>query len=420
MQFTEMSLSPRIFPDHRISKGDISGNWLALGISLMLAACVAPRVPPVVSPPVAPPKIVAPPVAPFAASNWEMLPDWQLLDLVPSWPAFLQSCRVLKSKPDWQEVCSRTEQIDTADSAALRKFYETWFTPYQVRNPDGSEQGMITGYYEPKLYGSRTKTERFRYPLYAVPDDLLTIDLGEAYPQLKDMRLRGRLQGKHVVPYYSRAEIDAKTESSTGTNALKARELFWVDNAVELFFLQIEGSGRIELPDGKLMKVGYADQNGLPYVSIGKKLVQAGELKLEEASMQGIKNWAEKNPDKLPALLAQNPSYVFFREMPDSLSAPLGALGVPLTGEYSLAVDARTIPLGAPVFLSTTYPNDNAPLNRLMLAQDTGGAIRGAVRADFFWGFGEAAATQAGKMKQQGRMWVLFPKGVEPISNLPH
>ncbi|MEJ1958852.1 MAG: MltA domain-containing protein [Nitrosomonadales bacterium] len=270
---------------------------------------------------------------------------------------------------------------------------------------------MITGYYEPKLYGSLTKTPRFCYPIYAVPDDLLTIDLGEAYPQLKDLRLRGRLQGKRVIPYYSRAEIDAKSDSSEDANALKANELFWVDNAVELFFLQIEGSGRIELPDGKLIKIGYADQNGRPYVSIGKKLVEAGELKLEEASMQGIKNWAEKNPDKLPALLAQNPSYVFFRELPDSLSAPLGALGVPLTEEYSLAVDARTIPLGAPVFLSTTYPDNNAPLNRLMLAQDTGGAIRGAVRADFFWGFGEAAATQAGKMKQQGRMWVLFPKG---------
>ena len=405
---------PSFFPGHR----NVLGKWLIFGLSLLFTACVTPSTAPVVPPPViAPQKIVVPTVTPFTASTWQSLPDWQSLDLAPAWPAFLQSCRVLKTKPHWQEVCSNTEQIDTADGAALHKFYETWFTPYQVRNPDGSEQGIVTGYYEPKLYGSRTKTERFRYPLYAVPDDLLTIDLGESYPQLKDMRLRGRLQGKRVVPYYSRAEIDAKADSLSGTNGIKARELFWVDNAVELFFLQIEGSGRIELPDGKLMKVGYADQNGHPYVSIGKKLVEAGELRLEEASMQGIKNWAEKNPAKLPALLAQNPSYVFFREMPDSLSAPLGALGVPLTDEYSLAVDARTIPLGAPVFLSTTYPNDNTPLNRLMLAQDTGGAIRGAVRADFFWGFGEAAAAQAGKMKQQGKMWVLFPKGGEPLSN---
>jgi len=387
-------------------------RFAGFAFSLLLAACVTPPTPPVVTTPVVTPQPV---VTPFAASKWEALPDWQTIDLAPSWPALLQSCRVLKTKPHWQELCARAEKFSTDDSAALRTFYETWFTPFQVRNPDGTEQGMITGYYEPKLYGSRTKTERFKYPLYAVPDDLLTIDLGEAYPQLKDLRLRGRLQGKRVVPYYSRAEIDAKNDTPTGANALKARELFWVDNVVELFFLQIEGSGRIELPDGKLTKVGYADQNEHPYVSIGKKLVEKGELKLEEASMQGIKNWAEKNPDKLPALLAQNPSYVFFRELPDNLSAPLGALGVPLTGGYSLAVDARTIPLGAPIFLSTTYPNDSTPLNRLMLAQDTGGAIRGAVRADFFWGFGETAATQSGKMKQQGKMWVLFPKGGEPI-----
>jgi len=171
------------------------------------------------------------------------------------------------------------------------------------------------------------------------------------------------------------------------------------------------------LPDGNVVKVGYAEQNGHPYISIGKKLVETGELKIEEASMQGIKNWAERHPEKLPALLAQNPSYVFFRELPNGLSAPLGALGVPLTEAYSIAVDARTIPLGAPVFLATTYPNTAEPLNRLMLAQDTGGAIKGAVRADFFWGFGEQAGIQAGCMRQSGQMWVLFPKGMEPALN---
>ncbi len=385
-------------------------KYLAWVLSLLLAACAAPPKPPVA------PSLAAPPAAQFYMSKWEMLPDWQTLDLAPSWPAFLQSCRALKTRPSWQEVCARAEQLGAGssaagDSAALRAFYETWFTPYQIFNPDGSEHGMITGYYEPLLKGSRLMTTRFSYPLYTAPDDLLQIDLGEAYPQLKDLRLRGRLQGKRVVPYYSRAEIDS------GTAPLKGRELFWVDNAVDLFFLQIQGSGRIELPDGSQVKIGYAEQNGHPYNSIGKKLVEMGELKLEAASMQGIKTWAAQHPDKLGALLAQNPSYVFFRELPDSLSAPLGALGVPLTNEYSLAVDARAIPLGVPVFLATTYPGDSAPLNRLMLAQDTGGAIRGAVRADFFWGFGAQAAIQAGKMKQQGRMWVLFPRGGEPMVN---
>ncbi|MBI3222941.1 MAG: MltA domain-containing protein [Nitrosomonadales bacterium] len=381
---------------------------LSAVLLLFLAACTVPTkpvVPPV--PPVVAPPLTLPPVS-FAVSKWEMLPDWQTLDLSPSWGAFIESCRALKHKPAWQTVCAQAGEMTPADNALLRSFFEEHFTPYQVFNPDGSPQGLITGYYEPKLPGSRSKTERFRYPLYAVPDDLLSIDLGELYPQLKDMRLRGRLQGRQVLPYYSRGEIEA------GKGALQGRELFWVENAVDLFFLQIQGSGRIELPDGSLVKVGYADQNGHPYQSIGKKLIEMGELKVEEASMQGIKLWAEQHPDKLDALLAKNPSYVFFRELPNQLTAPLGALGVPLTDAYSIAVDPRTIPLGAPVFLSTTYPNSATALNRLMLAQDTGGAIKGAVRADFFWGFGEQAGVQAGKMKQSGQMWVLFPKGAEP------
>lgn len=344
----------------------------------------------------------------FTPSKWETLPDWATTDLTPSWAALLQSCRVLKTRPQWQTICIDANLIDKTDNQAQREFYELKMNPFQVFNQDGSEQGTITGYYEPLLKGSRSRSERFRYPIYAAPEDMLEIDLGEAYPQLKGQRLRGRLSGKRVVPYFKRAEIDA------GTVPLKGRELYWVENAVELFFLQIQGSGRIELADGRQIKIGYADQNGHPYVSIGRKLIEMGEMKLEDASMQSIKAWGERNPDRLNALLDMNPSYVFFRELPENLSAPLGALGVPLTNEYSIAVDPRAIPLGLPVFLATTHPNTTTPLNRLMLAQDTGGAIRGAVRADFFWGFGEKAASQAGRMKQQGRMWVLFPKGGEP------
>lgn len=369
---------------------------------LFLAACVSHKKPPIeVTPP-------AVPISPFAVSKWEILPDWQSLDLQQTWQAFGKGCGALKNKPNWKVVCAKSGELVQPDNATLRGFFEENFTPYQVFNPDGASQGLITGYYEPKLYGSRERTDKFRYPLYGVPDDLLTIELSEVYPELKNMRLRGRLQGKKVVPYYNRADIDSNKA------ALQGRELFWVDNAVDLFFLQIQGSGRIELPDGSLMKVGYADQNGHPYTSIGKKLVEMGGLKLEEASMQGIKKWAERNPDKLNDLLEKNTSYVFFRELANELSAPLGALGVPLTEEYSIAVDPRTIPLGSPVFLATTHPNTAQPLNRLMMAQDVGGAIRGAVRADFFWGFGEQAGAQAGKMKQKGELWVLFPKGAEP------
>ena len=367
-----------------------------------LTACTSPK-----PPSQAIPEVVAP-YPPFAVSKWEMLPDWQTIDLQPSWAAFSQSCKSLRNKAGWQPVCGRANALAQPDNPALRAFFEAEFTPYQVFNPDGSAQGLITGYYEPRLFGNRIKTARFRYPVYGVPDDLLTIDLGEVYPQLKDLRLRGRIQGKRVVPYYNRGEIDK------GNATLQGRELFWVDNAVELFFLQIQGSGRIQLPDGSMVKVGYAEQNGHPYTSIGKKLVEMGAFTLDQSSMQNIKLWAEQNPDKLDNMLAQNPSYVFFRELPNDLPAPLGALGVPLTNEYSMAVDARTIPLGAPVFLATTYPNTAEPLNRLMLAQDTGGAIRGAVRGDFFWGFGEQAGAQAGRMKQVGQMWVLFPRGAEP------
>jgi membrane-bound lytic murein transglycosylase A len=194
------------------------------------------------------------PAEPFAVSKWDMLPDWQSTDLQPAWAAFWQSCNALKNKPAWQTVCARADQMAQPDNNALHAFFEEDFTPYQVYNPDGSSQGLITGYYEPKLYGSRVRTARFRFPIYAPPNDLLTIDLGDAYPQLKDLRLRGRLQGNRVVPYYNRSEID------NGKAPLQGRELFWVDNAVDLFFLQIQGSGRIELPDGSLVKVGYADQ----------------------------------------------------------------------------------------------------------------------------------------------------------------
>jgi membrane-bound lytic murein transglycosylase A len=388
----------------------------ALGMSLCLVACQStPPVPPMMAtPPVVAPVVVSQvvvskpvdvvtPILPapkLVASHWIALPNWPTDDLTAGWAAMLQSCRALHAKPQWEAVCAQSALVDKSDAAAQQAFYEANFTPYQLFNADGTAQGLITGYYEPLLKGSRVKTPRFRYPLY--------VELSEVYPQLKGMRLRGRLQGKRIVPYANRGEIEA------GLVALKGRELFWVENAVELFFLQIQGSGRIELPDGQQIKVGYDNQNGHPYVSIGKKLIEMGELKASEASMQGIKKWAEQHPERLADLLATNPSYVFFRESAGNLSAPLGSLGVPLTNEYSLAVDVRTIPLGAPVFLATTRPLDATPLNRLMFAQDTGGAIKGAVRADFFWGFGDQAGVQAGRMKQKGQLWLLLPKGMNP------
>ncbi len=384
-------------------------SMLVMGI-LVAGCCTCP--PPVVKVET----VVKPPVGKaspdFMLGKWEDLPDWLSQDFSASWPALQQSCHALRFKPIWLPICDAASKVSTDDVMAQRNFYQTWFTPYQVFNPDGTDTGLITGYYEPLLKGSRTRSERFAYPIYAPPDDMLEVDMSELYPQFRGQRVRGRLQGKKVVPYFNRAEIDAGLDP-----ALHGREIFWVGDPIELFFLQIQGSGRIELENGTRVKIGYAEQNGHPYASIGKKLIDMGELKPEEASMQGIKNWADKNPERLPVLLGHNPSMVFFRELPDTLSAPLGALGVPLTNEYSIAVDPRSIPLGVPVFLATTQPNNVEPLNRLVFAQDTGGAIKGAVRADFFWGFGELAGMKAGRMKQSGRMWVLFPKGGEPTLN---
>ena len=380
----------------------IRSALVALVAAVWLAACQT-------LPPQEPLPPVGKPSPDFLPADWADLPDWMAQELPASWPALQQSCSALRLKTNWLPICAAAKAIAPDDTMAQRTFYETWFMPYKVLNPDGSDSGLITGYYEPLLHGSRKSSTRFAYPLYAPPDDMLEVDMGELYPEFRGRIVRARLQGKRVVPYFNRAEIEAGQAA-----ALRGQELFWVDDPVELFFLQIQGSGRIQLEDGSHAKVGYAAQNGHPYASIGRRLIDMGELLPEQASMQGIKNWVEKNPAQLEILLGHNPSYIFFRELPDGISGPLGALGVPLTNEYSIAVDRRSIPLGVPVFLATTRPNTFEPLNRLVFAQDTGGAIKGAVRADFFWGFGELAGHQAGRMKQSGKLWVLFPKGTEP------
>jgi membrane-bound lytic murein transglycosylase A len=354
--------------------------------------------------PVEPPK---PAAKPLQAARWSDLPGWAEDDHAAAWGVFRTSCKGLKGSrgAPWQAVCDAAAKLGQPDAATARRFFEQNLTPFKVVQPDGGETGLITGYYEPLLKGDRKRSAAAPYPILPPPDDLLTVDLGELYPQLKGMRLRGRLQGNKVVPYWSRAELTSREEK------LGAKALAWVADAVELFFLQIQGSGRVQLPDGSLIRVGYADQNGHPYQAIGKVLLERGELKAGEASMQGIQAWARANPDKLQDILNTNPSYVFFRTLPNNGDGPQGALGVALTPERSIAVDPRNIPLGAPVYLATTRPYSDTPLNRLMLAQDTGGAIKGAVRADFFWGFGPTAGEQAGKMKQDGRLWVLLPAG---------
>ncbi|WP_153115782.1 murein transglycosylase A [Rhodocyclus tenuis] len=429
-----LSLAGSLAHDRRHSSAALLA---AVGASLLLAACATPRpslpavseAPQACAPqatcpvcpvcaagPSAPVAAPQPAVKPLQAARWSDLPGWADDDVSAAWPGFLASCRALAGKgqaaqwPLWRPACEEAQALKKTDAATLRRFFESRFAPYLLTNPDGGSNALITGYYEPLLTGGRTRGKiKIRFPVLAPPDDLITVDLGDVVPEVKNLRLRGRLVGKKIVPYYPRAEIVGREEERGD------RVLVWVDDPVELFFLQIQGSGRVRLPDGTLMRVGYADQNGHPYQSIGRLLVERGELKLEQASMQGIQAWARAHPDKLTELLNSNPSYVFFRELPGGGDeGPPGALGVPLTPGRSIAIDPRFTALGAPVFVSTTQPNSGTPMNRLMLAQDTGGAIRGPARADFFWGFGAEAGAKAGRMKQGGRLWVLLPPGLAP------
>jgi len=335
------------------------------------------------------------------------LPGWNTDTQDDAWKAFVASCGVLKRQAVWRNACEAAER---QQGGKARAFFEAQLTPWRRVDQGGAPPaGLVTGYYEPLLTGSRTRRAPFVHPVYGVPDDLLTIDLGDLRPELKGQRLRGRIEGRKVVPYFSREELEG------GRGALTGRELLYVDDPVDLFFLMIQGSGRVRLENGQTVRLNYADQNGHPYRSIGRLLVDRGELKLEQASMQGIKNWARANPGKLQELLNANPSYVFFRETGSSsgpgadLPGPLGAQGLPLTAGRSLAVDPSFIPLGSPVWLATTWPNSTRLLERLMLAQDTGGAIRGPNRGDFFWGFGDEAGREAGRMRQAGEIWLLWP-----------
>ena len=351
-------------------------------------------------------------LAPFAEMS-----GWADDDHLAALVAFRRGCRVLEKRPGWKDSCDAAANAPNSRAGA-RALFESRFKVYRVTNADGTIEGLITGYYEPILRGSRNRGGPFNYPLHAPPDDLVSVDLVSVVPEAAGLRLRGRIEGKKVVPYYTRGEIEQGKAKLTG------RELFWLDDPIELFFLHVQGSGRVRLNNGEMARVGYADQNGHPYRSIGRYLVEKGELKLEQASMQGIQAWARANRGRVAELLGHNPSYVFFREVPTS-EVPLelgarGALGVPLSPGRSIAVDPKFVMLGAPVFLTTMHPTTAKPMQQLVMAQDTGGVIRGAVRADYYWGFGPDAGRDAGRMRQQGRMWVLLPNEIEPGNELNH
>jgi len=385
-------------------------------IAIVLVSCATPPSERRGAAPSQPPNATLPPV--FTRVAWDALPGFATDRVAQAWPSLRVGCNALlasaRTSPTWQRPCAAAEAVDATDEGAVRAFLLAHFSPYVIAFPGGRVDGLVTGYYEPLLEGSRERTDRFRIPVYAVPDDLLVVELSDLHPELAGRRVRGRIEGRRVVPYFNRREIERGAAAHSSVIA-------YVADPLDAFFLQIQGSGRIALTDGSVVRLGYADQNGHPYRAIANVLIARGEMTLAQASMQAIRAWARTNPDRVDDLLDENPSYVFFREIAAPargtlhamIDGPTGSLGVPLLAQRTVAVDARAIPLGAPLWISTTRPSSGAPLERLVLAQDTGGAIRGAVRADFFWGSGEAAALEAGLMRQSGRLWLLWPIDAE-------
>lgn len=298
------------------------------------------------------------------------LPGWQADDHLAALQSFLATCDQL-TDPDWQPIC-RVAATATTSQAAARNFFELFFRPVQV----GTGPALFTGYYEPELNGSPVRNGKFAYPIYRRP------------PELQD-----------GTQYFSRSQIEG--------GALRGRglELAWLDDPVEVYFLQVQGSGRIRMPGGQVIRVGYAGANGFDYRSVGKEMIRRGTLTEATASAQGIKDVIRATGND--SILDHNPSYVFFRKLDiPADQGPLGAMGRSITPLRSVAVDPNYTPLGAPVWVE----KDGAhPLRQLMVAQDTGGAIKGAQRADIYFGTGDAAGDQAGTVKDGGRLIALLP-----------
>ncbi|WP_262692450.1 murein transglycosylase A [Kordiimonas aestuarii] len=349
------------------------------------------------------------------------LPGWGTDNLMEALPALRKSCDSMKRQPakrglpgaaiggtmgDWAEVC--THILSAGPDDDLRSFFESAFQPLEV-SLGGETKGMFTGYYETLLRGSENQSIRYHVPLHVKPPELVSVDLGSFRADLRGRRIAGKVQGDKLVPYYDREAI------TSGAIDGRDLELLWVDDPVDAFFLHIQGSGRVIMDDGRLVRVGYASQNGHAYTAIGRQLIAEGEVPRTKMSMQAIRSWLDDNPDRAEELLNTNASYVFFRLLEEG-DGPFGSANVALTAGRSLAVDRNHLSLHVPVWLSASYPDPSdreaepLPLNRLMVAQDTGGAIRGEIRGDVFWGFGEEAEEIAGRMANRGRYWIMLPK----------
>ena len=391
----------------------------ALLLFLVVAGCAQDRAA------VTPPETTAASTAArFKPLPFSELPQWVAGRQGEALAALSRSCsKLLRRSPaqwmtdksvggrvgDWTLAC-RSVPSSMAGHDEARRYFETWFQPYEVSasrsatNP--SEDGLFTGYFEPNLRGSLNQSDKFNIPLYQRPDDLVLVTLGDWRDKLRGERIAGRIIDGRLKPYYSRADIEAGAIKAT------ARPLVWVDDPVDAFFLHIQGSGRVVLPNGAVVRAGYDGHNGHTYHAIGRYLIEAGQITSEAMSLQSIRAWLKANPKRMTAMMNRNPSYIFFRWI--NGAGPIGAQGVPLTPGRSLAVDPSILPLGAPIWVSIDYPDETGrPLRRMMVAQDTGGAIKGAVRGDVFWGHGDAAGALAGPMKAAGRLYLFLPKALK-------
>ncbi len=345
------------------------------------------------------------------------LPGWNADSLHEILPAFRATCRSIQDNPDdkkmgfagaahdWKPICREIEKIEP-NSQHVRAFFVKHFSAYKAYN-NHEDTGLFTGYFEPELRGSLTKEGPYQYPLYTLPKDIVLIDdLGQFVTKMKGERLAGRLQGNRFVPYDDRSTIDQKGLGK------QSDVLVWVDSDIDAFFLHIQGSGRVVLDDGRVIRLGYDGHNGHIYYPIGRYLVETGAIKRDKISMQTIMTWLRENPDVAQMLMHKNPSYIFFKQL--NHNSILGGAGVPLTGGRSLAIDRRFIPYGVPIWIDIVHPEaKDMRLQRLVMTQDTGGAIRGPIRGDLFWGAGPAAEKVAGEMKSKGGYFILLPKSVD-------
>lgn len=355
------------------------------------------------------------------ATTFDQVPGWKGDTLSLALAVFLRSCEKIKALSpdqklgaksvmgrvsDWLPICASAALIRPGNETESRYFFESRFTPYLARN-NVKSRGLFTGYYEPELHGAWKPDTTYRYPIYARPKDLVSINLEDFGDEFKGRQLAGRLKDNKFAPYPTRADIES------GVLKGQQLELLWVDSAIDAFFLHVQGSGRVMFEDGSMIRVGYAGRNGRRYTPIGRELVAKGILPQKKVSLQSIRRWLAANPIAGRQLMEKNKSYIFFRLIEGD--GPIGAQGIALTAGRSLAVDRKYIPLGVPVWLNTSQPGKSKkPLRRLVLAQDTGSAIQGPVRGDLFFGFGNEAGIGAGRMRENGTYYLLLPRKDAP------